>query len=124
MPATASARDHPADDLVVSSVLPELLRRRRFVGGTRNRSLPRDRESFWAQDRGRSSQTPAEAAHDMMRGTTRPPALPLLAALVRRMEVPISPSEVVTMSQVRLAISFALSPALIDESRINRFRMG
>ena len=47
-----------------------------------------------------------------LRGMTRPPPLPLLASLVRWMANPISPSEVVAMSQVREAISFALEPGL------------
>src|ERR1019366_10116779 len=56
-----SARDHPAGDLAVSSVHPELPRRGRFVGGTRGRGLLCAREtmgqSFWTHARGRSSQT-------------------------------------------------------------------
>jgi hypothetical protein len=55
---------------------------------------------------------------------TRPPPLPLLATFVRWMAFPISPSEVVAMSHVRKAISFALSPAFTDSSRITRFRWG
>jgi hypothetical protein len=75
----------------------------------------------WYNDRRRSERADLSS---LLRGTTRPPVFPLLASFVRWMDVPISPSEVVTMSHVRLAISFALSPDLIDNSRINRFRAG
>jgi hypothetical protein len=56
-----SARNHPAGDLALRPVYPELSRRRRFVGGTRDHGLLRNcsalGEPFWAVSRSGPAQT-------------------------------------------------------------------
>src|SRR5208282_912664 len=51
------------------SVYPEFSRRRRFIGGTRNHGLLRDRpaltEPIWTQDRGAPAQRPTQAPCDL-----------------------------------------------------------
>src|ERR1700724_4819142 len=72
MAATAPSRNHPARDLALYSVHAELPRRRRFVGGTRDHGLLRDRpalgEPFRADGRSGPAQTPTQTPYDLASG--------------------------------------------------------
>src|ERR1700730_7364667 len=61
--------NHPAGDLALCPVYPELSRRRRFVGGTRYhgvlRNCPALGEPLRTDDRGEPAQTPTQTLYDL-----------------------------------------------------------